>query len=331
MITQQEKEVLKKQKLVIICVEDKKSKVAKEIIDTLEPYMDSIILYKSMIDFEKKYKEHINDIIFMISTELDNYKQNTYFALFCERHSIKYVGNTSNLNFIATDKNISKLVFEKNNIETPKSIALTYKNVNTYSKALQNFNYPAIIKENEGGDSVNLDSSNIVSNYSEAIKVIKKLGKKNRDLKLLVEEFIDGLDLNFTLIGNDTELLYIFENTEDIDPGITGFRRILSHEIKHKNKYLRSKSLSNYADSVVHKNLKSLYEYLNGAFYIRLDARLSKKDNKIYFLEINSNPSIRKESSCYLGLKNKTISYTEFLLYIVNTAMQKGCITDKIQ
>ncbi len=175
-----------------------------EVEQTLLNIVDELIVYKKFNDFVESIDKHRNHKVMILSSELNNYYENISISSICEAYGIKTIHSSASVQYILTDKELTKLYFKEFNILTPMYIKIIPSKIKNYKKQIDNFKYPAIIKPCFGGGSIGITSASIVKTSQEAHKQLKsviKLSKSNEPL--LLEEFIDGIDLNISMFWCD--------------------------------------------------------------------------------------------------------------------------------
>ena len=189
----------------------------------------------------------------------------------------------------------SKEIINKQNILTPKYDVIEIKDID--EKYLKNIKVKFgkfILKPASSGSSnglVMIKSNKDLLLFLKKIIKFKNSFKKNE--KFLIEEYISGKELTVSVIKNQliykplevTEIVSL-NKTYDYQAKYTkGFSKhfIPARITKQKHKQCLELSLK------IHKIFKC-------NTLSRVDFILSKKENKIYFLEINSQPGMTKMS-----------------------------------
>ena len=185
----------------------------------------------------------------------------------------------------------------KLNILSPKEI------INT-----KNIEFPVISKPNWGGSS-------------KGIKFINNENFLNRNLnnqQILIEEIIRGKELTVTVIENNNKIMAL---------GVTE----IEYDNKHYDyiaKYTKNKSLHFLPARISKLQYNSLIELSKKIFCIcnckgiaRLDFIISNKDEKIYFLEMNTHPGLTKISLAPEQAKYQCFSYLYLLKQIINSSL----------
>ncbi len=238
---------------------------------------------------------------------------------------VKYSGSTPFAVGLMNNKYFSKLSAEKCGVHVPNGI-LIHSNLTSKQTELEisNITYPLIIKPNGEGSSLGIDNNSIVYNYQEAILQLNKLKNKYDDI--IIEQFIPGTDASTLIVGNKNDfriletLIYKTNN-----------QFVLSNSVR--DTYVKENWISEgfivdclpeYANlSTEFKSIsRTIFEYIGCCDIARIDYRISTS-GEIYFLEINSMPTITPTSDAGMICKCLKKPYKEFLKEYIDTAYSK--------
>ncbi len=206
-----------------------------------------------------------------------------YIQTILETQKISYTHSGVIASTIAMDKVISKEIFIKNKILTPKYIKFSQKknNINIIKTIEKKLKFPVVIKPINEGSSVNV----YICNKSNINKNLKKLKSYN---EILVEDFIPGREIQVAIMGK---------------------KKLGAIELKPKRKFYDYEAKYNSKAKTKHiipVNLdkKKMKEILNIAFkahkiigcrgVTRSDFKFH--NGKFYLLEINTQPGMTKLS-----------------------------------
>ena len=235
------------------------------------------------------------------------------------KNKIKYTHSSAKSSNICFDKFKSKKIILNNKILTPKSIIIKIDDldVNKVIEIKKKFK-KFIIKPNNSGSSFGIQ---IVENKIQFEKFLEDINifktKFSSHKKFIVEEFIKGKELTVSTINfsNKIEALGVTEIKHDksffdyqskYSKGLA--KHILPAKITKKN-YEKCLNLAIRAHSLL--RCKSI---------ARTDFILNTNNNKIYFLETNSQPGLTSVSLLPEQAKYKKISFPEIILNIIQNA-----------
>ena len=194
----------------------------------------------------------------------------------------------------AMDKEISKKIFIKHKILTPKFLVYSYdKSVLELNNLIKKkFGFPVVIKPINEGSSVNVFICN-KSNISKKLKILKSY--KN----ILIEEFIPGREIQASVIGK--KKLGAIE--------LRPKRKFYDYEAKYNSKAKTEHIIPVDLPKNKYKELMGItfkaHNLLGCKGVTRSDFKYYK--NKFYLLEINTQPGMTKlslvpEISAYCGI-----------------------------
>ncbi len=220
---------------------------------------------------------------------------------------IKYTGSKMLSSAVTMDKILSKILFDKFQIPTPKWISVHSGELisqEILSKVKENLGFPLIVKPNDQGSTIGLSVVKDESKLNEAFELASKFSDK-----ILIEEFIEGRELTVGIVGDTIyPVLEIVPNHE-----------IYDYECKYTSgmsQYLVPAEI----DTEVEKKLKEIslhaFRKLDCEGYARLDYRLDNKNN-FYLLEINTLPGMTSLSLLPKMANAVNVSFKELISQIV--------------
>ena len=259
-------------------------------------------------DLEKNIKNFKPNIIF--NALHGQFGEDGYMQSILERFNIPYTHSGVIASSIAMDKEISKKIFIKNKINTPKFFTYSYdlKNDDLLKKIKQKLKFPVVVKPLNEGSSVNV----YICNKKNIIIILKKL--KNYK-KVMIEEFIGGREIQVAIMGN---------------------KKLGAIELKPKRKfydYEAKYNVSAKTEHIIPVNLTKdkLRQVMNIALrahkiigckgVTRSDFKFFK--NKFYLLEINTQPGMTKLSLVPEIAAYKGISFKKLIEWIIKDAAKQ--------
>ena len=205
------------------------------------------------------------------------------------------------------DKVISKKIFIKNNILTPKYIKLNHKKnkINVIQIIEKKLNFPVVIKPINEGSSVHV-------HICTKKNIVKKLNQLNAYDEILIEEFIPGREIQVAIMDN--KKLGVIE--------LKPKREFYDYQAKYNSK---AKTEHIIPVNLNKKDLKKITDVTSKAHRVigcrgvtRSDFKFYK--GKFYLLEINTQPGMTKlslvpEIASYAG-----ISFIKLIEWILKDA-----------
>ncbi len=233
-----------------------------------------------------------------------------YIQTILESTNIPYTHSGVISSSIAMDKELSKKIFKKNKILTPKHILYTFDKSESKLRKLINekLKFPVVIKPLNEGSSVNV----FICNKKN---IFKNLNLLKNYKKVIIEQFIPGREIQAAIIGSkklgaielkpkrkfyDYQAKYNSKaNTEHIIPV----------DLK-KEEYNKLMNISFKAHKLIGCRgvTRSDFKYFNGKFYL---------------LEINTQPGMTNLSLVPEIANFKGISFIQLIEMILNDASTK--------
>ena len=294
--------------------------ISKERLISLET---ARAVYKALI--KKNYKVIICEPDGNLTNKIKSFKPNIvfnalhgqfgedgYIQTVLESQKVKYTHSGVLASSIAMDKEISKKIFIKKKILTPKYIKFNFKKNNKIDKKLifmiqKKLKFPVVVKPINEGSSVNV----YICSKKNFIQNLKKLVLYK---EILIEEFIPGREIQVAILGN---------------------RKLGAIELKPKRKFYDYEAKYNVKAKTKHiipveMSKKNLEKVLNIALkahnligckgVTRSDFKFYK--NRFFLLETNTQPGMTKlslvpEIAAYAGMS--FINLIEWILKDAST------------
>lgn len=266
------------------------------------------------------------DILFPVLHGLQG-EDGTIQGMF-ELLKIPYVGTRVLGSSVCMDKVYSKIIFEKAKLNQAKYVYIRKYNENyiyvnedfteeildiekTTNKIIEKIKFPMFIKPSNSGSSVGISKA---SNKEELINAINKAG--NFDKKILVEEGINGREIECAVLGNE-------EVKASVLGEILPAEAFYSFSAKYQNsdsKTVAEPDLPEELTKEVQKLAIKAYKAADCKGLSRVDFFVDEKTKRIYINEINTLPGFT-EISMYPKLWEKSgLTYTELLDKLIELA-----------
>lgn len=257
--------------------------------------------------FGSKLKKIKPDIIF--NALHGKYGEDGFTQMILETLKIPYTHSGVLSSSLAMDKELSKLIFRKNNIKTPKYFILeTNKKTNFKKKIKSNkIKFPIVVKPINEGSSLGVY---ICNNIKQFLINYKKLSKHYN--RVLVEQYIPGREIQVAVMNK------IALGAIELVPKRKFYDYKAKYSSKAKTKHIMPAplSLKKYKEVL---NLARKAHYLLGCKGItRSDFRFY--EDKFYLLETNTQPGMTKLSLVPEIAKHYGLSFEDLVVNIVNDA-----------
>ena len=233
-----------------------------------------------------------------------------YIQTILEGFKIPYTHSGVLASSLAMDKAISKKIFKKNKIKTPKYIKYSYEKNNDYLiKTIEKkLKFPVVIKPINEGSSVNVficTKKNILRILS-SMKIYKEV---------MIEEFIGGREIQVAIMGNKKL------GAIELKPKRKFYDYKAKYSANAKTEHIIPVVLSkNKLNEVMDLSLKA-HKIIGCKGVTRSDFKFYK--NKFYLLEINTQPGMTKLSLVPEIAKYKGISFIKLIEWILKDATSK--------
>ncbi len=278
--------------------------VAKELIKN--GYRVKISEPNSKLD--KILKDFKPNIIF--NALHGQFGEDGYIQTILERYNIPYTHSGVIASSIAMDKEVSKKIFIKNKINTPKFFTFSFnlKNSDLIKKIEYYLKFPVVVKPLNEGSSVNV----FICNKKNITKVINSL--KNYK-KILIEEFIGGREIQVAIMGNKKL------GSIELKPKRKFYDYQAKYNTNARTQHIIPVELSKSKLDEVMKMASKAHKIIGCKGVTRSDFKFYK--NKFYLLEINTQPGMTKlslvpEIAAYSG-----ISFIKLIEWILKDASTK--------
>jgi D-alanine-D-alanine ligase len=256
----------------------------------------------TLLDSIKQFKP---DMIF--NALHGQFGEDGYVQTILETQKIPYTHSGVIASSIAMDKEISKKIFIKNKILTPKYIKFDYKkNKKNIIKIIEKkLKFPVVIKPINEGSSVHV----YICTKKNIVKNLKILSIYNQ---ILIEEFIAGREIQVAIMGNKTL------GAIELEPK----RKFYDYEAKYnsnaKTKHIIPVNLAKKDLQKITTITRKAHQLIGCRGVTRSDFKFHK--GKFYLLEINTQPGMTKLSLVPEIAKYQGISFIQLIEWILKDA-----------
>ena len=250
----------------------------------------------------KKFKPNI-----IFNALHGQYGEDGYIQSILENIGIPYTHSGVIASATAMDKEISKKIFIKHKILTPKYIKYSFDDHFTklIPKIKKKFGFPVVIKPINEGSSVNV----YICNKSNLKNKLKKLKPYK---VILIEEFISGREIQAAILGNKKL------GAIELKPK----RKFYDYEAKYNSKaqtrHIIPVDLSKRKFNELMSISCRVHNLLGCRGVTRSDFKYYK--NKFYLLETNTQPGMTKLSLVPEICMHKGISFIKLIKLLLDDA-----------
>ncbi len=233
-----------------------------------------------------------------------------YVQTILDSFKIPYTHSGVIASSIAMDKEISKKIFIKNNINTPKFFTYSYdiKNKELIKKIKKKLRFPVVAKPLNEGSSVNV----YICNEKNIIKTLNSIKQYK---KVMIEEFIGGREIQVAIMGNKKL------GAIELKPK----RKFYDYQAKYnssaKTKHIIPVDLPKGKMNTVMNMAYKAHRVIGCRGVTRSDFKFL--NDKFYLLEINTQPGMTKLSLVPEIAAFRGISFLDLIEWIMQDASKK--------
>ena len=299
-----------KKKILILCGGISKERLisletGKQVANELKKNKYTVLTSEPDNTLLQKIKIFNPNIIF--NALHGQFGEDGYIQAILETQKIPYTHSGVIASSIAMDKVISKKIFIKNNILTPKYIKFNYQKnkINVIKIIEKKLNFPVVIKPINEGSSVHVHICNKKN-------IVKKLNQLSAYNEILIEEFIPGREIQVAIMDNKN--LGVIE--------LRPKRKFYDYEAKYN---ANAKTEHVIPVNLNKKDLKKITDITSKVHRVIGCRGVTRSDFKFYkgnfyLLEINTQPGMTKlslvpEIASYAG-----ISFIKLIEWILKDA-----------
>ena len=259
-------------------------------------------------NLEKNIRKFRPNVIF--NALHGQFGEDGYIQTILEQFNIPYTHSGVIPSSIAMDKEISKKIFIKNKIKTPKFFTYSYdmKTSNLIKKIEKKLRFPVVVKPLNEGSSVNVN----ICDKKKINKILKRL--KNYK-KIMIEEFIAGREIQVAIMGN-TKLGAI-----ELKPKRKFYDYKAKYNSNAKTKHIIPVDLSKKELSQLMNMALKAHKAIGCKGVTRSDFKFFK--GKFFLLEINTQPGMTKLSLVPEIAEYKGINFIKLIEWILKDASTK--------
>jgi len=269
------------------------------------------------------YKVKISEPDASLSKNINQFKPNVifnalhgqfgedgYIQTILEGFKIPYTHSGVVASSLAMDKAISKKIFIKNKINTPKYIKYSYEenNFDLIKIIEKKFKFPVVVKPINEGSSVNvfICTKKNISKILSSMRIYKEI---------MIEEFIGGREIQVAIMGNKKL------GAIELKPKRKFYDYKAKYSTNAKTEHIIPVVLpKNKLNEVMDLSLKA-HKIIGCKGVTRSDFKFYK--NKFYLLEINTQPGMTRLSLVPEIAKYKGISFIKLIEWILKDATTK--------
>ena len=257
--------------------------------------------------FVKQLRKFKPDIV--LNLLHGRYGEDGYIQAILESEKVKYTHSGVLSSSLAIDKELSKKIFIKNNILTPKYLKFSYRNNINKLKLINNLQkkigFPLVVKPLNEGSSVNV----FICNKNNILKTLTKLNEYG---EVLLEKYIPGREIQVAILEN--KVLGAIE----LRPTRKFYDYQAKYNPKARTEHIIPVEISKRKYQELTKIALKAHKILNCRGVTRSDFRYYK--NSFYLLETNTQPGMTSLSLVPEIANFNNITFKNLIIKILEDA-----------
>jgi D-alanine-D-alanine ligase len=203
-----------------------------------------------------------------------------------------------------------------------------FRNVTALSADDLEISFPAIVKPSQEDASVGIESDSVVDNLAALKRKVRRIFQMY-DQPALVEEYVDGRELNVAIIGNKRPIALPiseidFSKLPSEMPKIVTYRAKWVHgSVEYEGTVgVCPAPLAPETEKQVRDLALKAYRVMGCRDYARIDMRLDRKNNP-YVIEVNPNPDISDDAGFARSARAYGLTFDQIVAKIVEYALER--------
>lgn len=259
-------------------------------------------IYVNVKVFAREAHKLKNCVIFPMSNQLGVSEELLKVTGVCEREGLRFIGPSGTVHMLCNDRSLTKMHAQELGIRS--FISVLIRNIRNKQKILStisNLKLPLMITPNTKQYS---SVKQIAFSYEQAVVLICKLHKQYRK-PVLVEEFIEGDNVEVIMVGNKNRVMF---SQELRTTGITA--------TGEKNMFLKKSNLISANDM---RKLHTLFRSFEKTDYMQIIGKIY--NGEFYLTEIISNSYLGYGSDFWYAFKENGYSMQDMFEMIIKNGL----------
>jgi len=264
------------------------------------------------------------DLIFNTAEGRRGRAREAFYPALFEELNYPYTGSDAYVLTVTLDKWLTKLILTSNGVDTPRARLITARDLPLLDKQDGSLGVPvpAIVKPNYEGSSKGIGDDSVARDAKSVRALVEKLVKAY-PAGVIVEEFIPGVDITVPFIEGMGDEGVMAPVEYVIDAGARSKYNIYDYRLKNTEAGRVNVRCPAELPRDVLARIKAISRVVVRALGMRdvgrIDFRLAE-DGRIYFLEVNSLPSLEPGASLFAAARREGLSYDQTIAQVVKSA-----------
>lgn len=236
-----------------------------------------------------------------------------------EMADLPYVGGGVLASALGMDKVMAKTVWEQNGLPVTPYLAVLRRDWersedSVISQVEAAFSYPVFVKPANAGSSVGVGKAKnrqgLVQAMDDAVRY---------DRKILIEEFVDGREVECSVLGNDDPIASV---PGEVVPG-NEFYDYRAKYIDDNSDLIIPANLDAATTKKVQETAVAAFRALDCAGMARVDFFVTRQDSRVIINEINTIPGFTKISMYPKLWAASGLSYRDLISRLIDLALER--------
>jgi D-alanine-D-alanine ligase len=267
------------------------------------------------------------DLIFNLCESVgDESTHEMFVAGLYELMGVPYTGAGAFTLGLCQNKARTKQILSYHKVRIPRFVV--YKSINEVTEEGFELRFPVIVKPLLEDASVGIDSGAIVDNMPSLRKRVR-IVFQNYAQPALVDEFIDGRELNVAILGNRRPIVLPISEI-DFSGLPASYPRIVTYNAKWVEGTDEYKGTVGVCPAPITAETErqakeialKVYRTMGCRDYARVDMRLDKSNN-LYVIEVNPNPDISDDAGFARSARAYGFSFEGIVSKIAEYALER--------
>lgn len=298
--------------------EGNKASARNEMVNALNNLFDYVYTTYSISEANKYLVNNKDTYVVTTYYGIAEASSKSIIPAICKAENVNYLGADAYAQMICNDKYLSKSYIKKFGLNPIPGIIIYSPNNREELNEIQKLNYPLVVKPNFGGGSNGIAKCSVTYNFEQTITLIEELSNY-QNMPILVEEYIEGYEISFIIIGNKNKIKYSGESKLLLDKKDYFTNEVFGLESKKINASQKAYVASNFIKGENKNKIFNLFKSFEKMEFMRVDCRVTK-NQEIYVIELSTDCYIGSNGAFQETLKRDGYDFFEMLKFLINNS-----------